>query len=223
MNFIRPGSRLGELLTLHTPLSRLRAGQARILAAVLAMLAVWLVAAPLVRAVAAGKTPVLVLRHAVDAGTSLTAADVTTSKFPGSLVPEGALHDPAEAVGRRLSTAAGTGEALTSARLTPSRSLAADEVALVLPVAPETAAALHPGDPVRVLLPAAAGVSTAQRSGLFVDARILTVYPASAGKTLSSASSQTVPVMMAARSQDANRFASMAASSSPTVLIRPYS
>ena len=53
----------------------------------------------------------------VAAGAVLTDADLAQVRLPQEVVPEGALHDPALAVGKILAAAAGKGEVVTATRL----------------------------------------------------------------------------------------------------------
>ena len=55
--------------------------------------------------------------RSVDAGAVLTEADVTTIRLPPEIVPEGALSDPALAIGQILAAGAAQGEVVTSTRL----------------------------------------------------------------------------------------------------------
>lgn len=55
--------------------------------------------------------------RSVAAGSVLTEADVTTIRLPPEIVPEGALSDPALAIGQILAAGAAQGEVVTSTRL----------------------------------------------------------------------------------------------------------
>jgi pilus assembly protein CpaB len=99
--------------------------------------------------------PVLVATREVEAGAVLTASDLRVVDRTTSELPQGALADPAEAVGRTLGSGLRIGEALTDARLVGPGLLAgrpADEVAAPVRIADgEAAALLRPGDRVDVL------------------------------------------------------------------------
>ena len=86
----------------------------RLIAAVLAGLALVLALVPHTRAV--GVT-VAVTAAEIPAGATVRAADLAVREWPAELVPAGALHDPQAAVGRVLVGAARAGEPLTDVRL----------------------------------------------------------------------------------------------------------
>ena len=62
---------------------------------------------------------VLVATRALPAGHVLESADLTATRWPAGLVPDGALDDMAAVTGRHLSAAVVAGEALVAARVAP--------------------------------------------------------------------------------------------------------
>lgn len=203
---------------------RLRAGQARLLAAVLAALGVWLVVGPLVASATAGHRPVVVLRDDVGAGQVLTAADLTLARYPAGLAPDGVLSDPGKAVGRRVSAPGAAGEPVTEARLVPTRNLKAGELALVIPLDAQTAGVLHPGDTAEVAISESGHISRTVPTGTTsrISIRILSLFVSASSGPLTMNANSGSAALVAVRSQDANRLAAFSAAPVRAVLIRPY-
>jgi len=109
--------------------------------------------------------------HDVGGGSRIGADDVLAVQVPRSLVPDGALSDAADAVGRLVAGPVRAGEALTDVRLLGAGLLPAGrEVAAPVRVAePATSALVRAGDVVDVLAaspeggPAAPAVATGLR------------------------------------------------------------
>ncbi len=89
------------------------------------------------------------------AGRTLALADVGLARWPRDTAPSNALARPAEAVGRRLSTAIRAGEAVTTTRLVGpdlTSGLPPGMVAMTVPLASAAAAALvQPGESVDLM------------------------------------------------------------------------
>lgn len=98
-------------LSLHvrSALSRRRRLVAAVLAGLAVALVVVLLAPPQDRTV-----PVVTAAEPLAAGTVLSAGQLAVAAYPRGLVPEGALSDPAELVGRTLAGTAGPGQPLTT-------------------------------------------------------------------------------------------------------------
>jgi len=136
------------------PLRRHHPGRRRLAAAGLAAGAL----ASSLHALAPGppaRSSVLVAVRDVPAGTVLGAADLRLARRTASELPQGALTDPASAVGRAVGSGMRTGEALTDARLVGPGLLAGrpvGQVAAPVRIADgEAAALLRAGDRVDVL------------------------------------------------------------------------
>lgn len=135
--------------------ARIRAGTVRRAAA-----AALLVAAAAV-AVVGGSDPdrnaVLVAAHALRPGTALTPDDLAVVHVPRGAALPGGLNAPQQAVGGRLATAVGAGEAITGSQLLSSRlpaALTGLPSARLVPVRPADSAVaglLRSGDVVDVL------------------------------------------------------------------------
>ncbi|WIY82882.1 SAF domain-containing protein [Propionimicrobium sp. PCR01-08-3] len=98
-------------------------------------------------------TPVLVASHALTAGSTLTAADITTIEMPIELMPAEALSDPDEVVGRVLTATLTQGSVLTGAAVLSSRDMTEADERLVPFRVPDaaTVALLHVGDRISVV------------------------------------------------------------------------
>lgn len=128
-----------------------------------------------------GTAEVAVVVAAADlaSGRTLDAAAVELRRYPGALVPAGALGDPDGAVGRVLIGAARTGEPLTDARLTGAGPLASDAAAVPVRLADAgVAALLRPGSRVDVVT---LGREAGEPVVLAPDAEVLTVVDADGG------------------------------------------
>ncbi len=68
---------------------------------------------------------VLVATRDLPAGSQLTDTDVELAPFPNELLPDGALSDTTESVGRTLTGALNTGSVLTTASILNGRDLGA--------------------------------------------------------------------------------------------------
>jgi Flp pilus assembly protein CpaB len=92
----------------------------------------------------------------VAAGHQLTAADLTTVAAPAGLVPDGALTEVGEAVGRMLAAALPRGAIVTADSLVAESGHAAGPGRLVLPVTvaqTDVLKLLRPGDEIALLIP----------------------------------------------------------------------
>jgi pilus assembly protein CpaB len=95
----------------------------RLLGAVLAAVAVWLVAQA-ATAPAPTTSPVWTAAHDLASGTVLTRDDLTRTAFAPGSVPAAAIRSPQAVVGRTLATPLGAGEPITAAHLTGAERLA---------------------------------------------------------------------------------------------------
>jgi len=112
-----------------------------------------LTALPLVAPPGAATTPVLTAAHDLLPGAPLGDADLTVVALPTDVVPQGALLDRSEAVGRFVTGPVRRGEPLTDVRLLGA-GLVKDRGLVAAPVRladPATLALLHAGDRVDVL------------------------------------------------------------------------
>ena len=125
-----------------------------------------LTALPLVAPPAPATSTVLVAARDLSPGAPLTEADVRAASLPASLVPEGALRDRADAVGRSVGGPVRRGEALTDVRLLGSGLLhRTGLVAVPVRLADgATAGLLRAGDRVDVLAAATGGDRPAVRA-----------------------------------------------------------
>ncbi|MCP2168712.1 SAF domain-containing protein [Goodfellowiella coeruleoviolacea] len=151
----------------------------RLVAALLALLAVGLALFPPATASEAAATTLVTARDLAP-GQTLTRDDVRPVAMPTHLVPAGALTEPATAVGRVLAGAARAGEPLTDARLVGADSAlpsGADPNAVAVAVRladPAVADLLHPGSRVDVV----AGDSVGTAGEILADgATVVTVRP----------------------------------------------
>lgn len=171
------GTRLGRLLTTASwtrtiLLRRLAAG---LLAAVAVVLAVTSLLQGHERT-----TPVLVAARDVAPGATLAAEDVRIRELPVGLVPAGAVHEQAAALGRVLAGAARSGEPITDVRLVGvenTRLTTGDPGSAAVPVRltdPAIADLLRPGSRVDVV-----SLDPRHESGavLAADAVVITVRP----------------------------------------------
>jgi Flp pilus assembly protein CpaB len=125
---------------------------------------------------------VVVTVRDLDPGTALSATDVTLSRRPAAVVPDGALTGVEAAVGATLAGPSRRGEVLTDARVLGSRlaQLSAGPDARTVPVRLAEAAVLdliRPGDIVDVLGAPAAGGDSPPRP-VARDAVVVLISPA---------------------------------------------
>ncbi|MDI9629123.1 MAG: SAF domain-containing protein [Acidobacteriota bacterium] len=118
-------------------------------------------------------TPALVAGHALAAGTLLTETDLRTVEIPLAYLPEGALVDSAEAIGRTLTGALTAGSVLTSASTLSGRNGGAGPNERLVPFrVPDstTAALLQVGDRITVVGATVDGTAIDLASGVRVAA-----------------------------------------------------
>lgn len=139
----------------------------RVVAGLLAATALVLALSPVER----DGVPVVLAARDLAAGSTVTAADLRTARWPAELVPAGAVASPGAAEGRVLVGAARAGEPVTDVRL------AGRELAALLTGAPDAAAV-----PVRL---ADAAVARLLFPGARVD--VVTVGPEADGVVLAAA------------------------------------
>lgn len=131
----------------------------RLLAAALVVAA----AATAVSSRITGDPTVVVFAHDLPVGTEVSETDLRVSRYPADLIPEEAVLDSQEIVGRVVVSGVGTGEVVTESRLTGPRltealtsSFPPDQRPVVVPVRladPATAALLRHGDTVSIVSP----------------------------------------------------------------------
>lgn len=140
------------------PLRRALRWHRRLLAALLAGLAAYLVLTELTDR--GDTTRVVVAARTIDGGRTIGARDLTTLELPRAAVPEGAITDAGEALGRAVLLQVPARAALTASALAGSESLVAPgRVALPLTLAESAPVALvGPGDRIDVLGPGPSGV-----------------------------------------------------------------
>lgn len=148
----------------------------RMVATLLVLLAAVLTLRP-----APGTVSVLVATHDLAPGKALVRDDVRVRQFPAGSVPDGAVTEPGDVIGRVLASAARSGEPITDVRLTGHELVAlqaaADGVAdaVTVPVRladPDIAALLPPGAKVDVV---SAGERDAEPTVLAERATVVTV------------------------------------------------
>jgi Flp pilus assembly protein CpaB len=138
-----------------------------------------------------GAVPVVTAVRHVDAGQALTAADVTLTAVPAQYVPDGALTDPAQAVGRLTVAPLPRGGIVTADALVAATGRAATpgRLILLIPVNPaDLAGLLQPGQAVTLLLSDGFGTST------LVDDVTIVGFPEAASTSLFGSSAATVLV-----------------------------
>ncbi len=129
-----------------------------------------------------GLVPVVVAKHDLAPGSSLTAADVVIESRSAPNIPDGALHESSAAVGSTLAAPARRGEVITDVRLLGSRltTAAAGPDARMVPLHLADAALpdlLRSGDVVDVLAgPENTGTAADQTAEVIAaDARVVLV------------------------------------------------
>ncbi len=151
---------------------------------------------------------VVVAARELHPGVRLSAADVSVSRVPGALVPDGALRLSADGLGRTVVSHVRPGEILTDARVLSTRlprQLTGRPTARLVPVRPADASVgsiLREGDVVDVLSPdsvvLARGAIVALTAGV----------PPTSGP-LSGAGSASAPILLAMDEQAAHRVAAV--------------
>ena len=167
---------------------------------------------------------VLTAAHDLAAGAALLPEDLVAVAVPTALLPEGALHDSAQAVGRLAAGPVRRGEPLTDVRLlgaallptaagaTPGR--ADPEVAVPVRVAePLVAALVQPGDRVDLLAASSEGGSAAAVVATAV--RVLSV------PTVRDDAGEGTLVVVAADRSTAARLAAAAVTSRLSLVVLP--
>ncbi len=120
----------------------------RVLAALLAGLAVWSALAAITRS--PDTHPVLVAARDLDSGVTLKRADVEVRRIPDAALPDGTVEAD-DVTGRALSGAMRTGEVFTDRRVVDPRDLGNGRVLAVVEVSAATAELLRAGDTVDLL------------------------------------------------------------------------
>ena len=98
-------------------------------------------------------SPVVVAARALSAGSTLAEADLQVIQLPMELMPDQALHDPAEAIGRILTGSLTRGSVVTSANILNGRETSSGDERLVPFRVPDaaTVALLQVGDRITVV------------------------------------------------------------------------
>lgn len=120
----------------------------RVLAALLAGLAVWSAVTAVTRS--PDTREVLVAVRDLPSGATVRDADVTTRRLPRSAVPDGTVDHPAVR-GRSLSGAMRAGEVFTDRRVVDPRDLGSGRVLAIVEVSAATGELLRAGDAVDLL------------------------------------------------------------------------
>lgn len=97
--------------------------------------------------------PVVVARQTLQPGANLAAGDLRIARYPADLVPDSAVTDPQDVVGRSLTAPLAAGAPVTSLGLLGSESLGADAGQVLMPLRmadAEAAALLRPGNRISV-------------------------------------------------------------------------
>lgn len=100
--------------------------------------------------------PVLVSARTLAAGATIAARDIAVARWPAGVAPAQHLRSAAGVIGRRLAAPVTPGEPITPARLVGAElttGLRAGVVASSVPVAPQVAGFVHPGDRIDLLAP----------------------------------------------------------------------
>ena len=176
----------------------------RVVSALLAGVAVWLLGAQLVpHPVEVGEAVVVVAR-ALPIGAVLSGSDVRTELRPPSERPDGVLTSVEEAVGRVSAGPLATGEVLTTGRFTGPELLAglpSGLVAMSVPLLdPGILPAVRPADSVRVLAPGTGATIAAAARVLSVDSPdpgLLGTGTASSGRLVLAVSADEARVLAA--------------------------
>lgn len=130
--------------------------------------------------------PVLVTGGELAGGRTIESADIAVVQVPAELVPDGALSDPQEALGRTVALARPRGAVLTASDLVTGGGLVA-EGRLALPVALRDSAALgllDVGDRIDLIGVTPSGTTSVIATGIRVVAA-----PESSGSALGGSSS----------------------------------
>ncbi len=155
----------------------------------------------------AGRAVVVAARE-LHPGVRLSAADVSVSRAPGALVPDGALRLTADGIGRTVVSHIRPGEILTDARvLTPRlpRQLTGRAFARLVPVRPadtSVGSILREGDVVDVLSPD----SVVLARGAIVA---LTAGISRSAGPLAGSGTATAPILLAMDERSAHRVAAV--------------
>lgn len=151
--------------------------------------------------------PVVVASRAIPVGQVVDAASVRVARWPAALAPDGSLGSLSDVVGRPASTPIGTGEPVTSARLSASALLAGQPsgtVAVHVPLLDAASASmLDAGERVDLLGPSgpvARGLTVLRVDGAAADGPGL---GGGLGDGLSAAPDGTGAGMVVAADQDA--------------------
>jgi Flp pilus assembly protein CpaB len=140
----------------------------------------------------------LVAQHDLAPGTVLSTSDIKLVRAPPSLVPSGALTDPAKAAAQVLAGAAAAGEAITSARLLGPENIrlttgGPDAAAVPIRLADDGVAdLLVAGSHVDIVAP--------DQEVLATDAVVLTVRPGDRGRLVVVGLPRPVAIRVAAAS-----------------------
>lgn len=156
---------------------------------------------------------VLTAARDLAAGQPLGPDDLVTAALPGELVPDGALVEPAAAVGRVVAGPVRRGEALTDVRLLGAGLLPpGDDVAVPVRLAePATGALVRAGDVVDVL--------SASPEGGAAAALVATALPVLSVPDLSDAAGEGALLVVAASRSAAARLAAAAVTGRLSVVV----
>jgi len=190
----------------------------RAIAAVCAGLAVWL-ALELLTATPPSGVTVVTAAHDLTSGSTLSAADLTRTRYNPGSVPSGAFRAPERLVGRTLVAPLTEGSPLTARQVLGRSALAGypDHSAIGLRIPDEDAAALlDPGDRVDLVASDPQGADTAER--LVRDAVVLALPEPDPDAARSGTETGGRLVLFAVPSQDVEHIAAVGSSHFLTVI-----
>jgi pilus assembly protein CpaB len=163
-------------------------------------------------ATAGAMMPIVVARAALGPGDVLTAADVSTARWPPDLLPNGAVTDPAALIGKAVGVPLWPGDPVTKNRLldaTISSALSPGQVAVTVELLDSAhLAILHPG--ARIDLYAGTSPSTTSGSGstaVATDVPVLAVLSAPGDGGSAAGSGASTAIVIACDSAAASRVA----------------
>lgn len=167
--------------SLSTRLRRLIRRHRRLLAALMAGLAVW-TGLTVLRPADPPTVPVLVAERALVGGTTLAAGDVAVRHLPAAMLPDHYLHEPGQAVGRSLTVSVPARAVFLPTSVVTKNALAGPGFAVLPVTLTATAAGLvEVGD--RIDLLASDGDGEAARVASAV--RVVAILESSPGSPLS--------------------------------------
>lgn len=143
--------------------------------------------------------PVVVAAHDLVGGSVVADGDLALARWPTRIAPPARLSDPAQAIGRALTTSVGSGEALTPARVLSGGASArggSDRVVTAISgVDPATLEVLRAGDRVDLLAPVSGAT--------LADSALVVADPATLSSSDPSATGAAGSMLLALRPAEA--------------------